>query len=60
MMESVHSIFAAGAGASTKLVRNSLVCDKKIYNPKYPYEYLNGFDDIIKKEQEIIDFYNSK
>ena len=45
MMEEVHSIFAAGAGAVTKLVdyvpagkgRSTI---RRLFNPKYPYEYL--------------------
>ena len=45
MMEELHSIFAAGAGAVTKLVDNTgnAVGSKNIerlFNQKYPYEYL--------------------
>lgn len=40
MMEEVHSIFAAGAGAVTKLVRFPENRIKRIFKPKYPYEYL--------------------
>ena len=45
MMEEVHSIFAAGAGAVTKLVDYSPVDGspryiERMFNPKYPYEYL--------------------
>lgn len=45
MMEEVHSIFAAGAGAVTKLVRYDADKNKgsyitRLFNPKYPYEYL--------------------
>ena len=46
MMEEVHSILSAGAGAVTKLVNLSAGSNKKtvikrIFNPKYPYEYLD-------------------
>ena len=46
MMEEIHSIFAAGAGAVTKLVDNTDPSTEKreisrLFNPKYPYEYLN-------------------
>ena len=46
MMEEVHSIFAAGAGAVTKLVDYTPVdgshCHiERLFNPKYPYEYLD-------------------
>jgi oxygen-independent coproporphyrinogen-3 oxidase len=48
MMEEVHSIFAAGAGAVTKLVeyapaatgKKSVI--RRLFNPKYPYEYLES------------------
>lgn len=48
MMEEVHSIFAVGAGGVTKLVR--MGDDKKkhierIFEPKYPYEYLAADGD---------------
>jgi oxygen-independent coproporphyrinogen-3 oxidase len=54
MMEEVHSILSAGAGAVTKLVNLGIPGMKKpvikrIFNPKYPYEYLqrSGSDDMI-------------
>ena len=43
MMEELHSIFAVGAGAVTKLVREKPDGKRdisRIFNPKYPYEYL--------------------
>lgn len=44
MMEEVHSIFSAGASAVTKFVKYSgegaLSDIKRIFEPKYPYEYL--------------------
>lgn len=44
MMEEVQSIFAVGAGAVTKLVdrgADGKARIKRIFNPKYPYEYLD-------------------
>lgn len=43
MMEELHTIFAVGAGAVTKLVRTDESGKKqikRIFEPKYPYEYL--------------------
>lgn len=45
MMEEIHSIFAAGAGAVTKLVDRKGSCGsgrtiERLFNQKYPYEYL--------------------
>lgn len=47
MMEEVRNVYAAGAGAVTKLVAPALSAglNPKIireFNPKYPYEYLYG------------------
>ena len=56
MMEEVQTIFAVGAGAVTKLVdydpANAQSRIKRIFNPKYPYEYLEraadfGSDDSL-------------
>ena len=46
MMEELHSIFAAGAGAVTKLVDNTGNTAngksiERLFNQKYPYEYLS-------------------
>ncbi len=51
MMEELHSIFAVGAGAVTKLVCKGSPVDGKdhivrIFTPKYPYEYLRDADVI--------------
>lgn len=53
MMEELQIILAAGAGASTKLVdrRNGKI--KRITNHKYPYEYLDRFNDILENKREI-------
>ena len=63
MMEELHSIFAAGAGAVTKLVDNtvedSVPGAKKIvrlFNQKYPYEYL-AEDKSEDFYTEAINFY---
>lgn len=41
MMEELHSVFAVGAGAVTKLVSRDRNYIERIFSPKYPYEYLN-------------------
>ena len=71
MMEEVHSIFAVGAGAVTKLVHHNdySTGDSKIvriFNAKYPYEYLRKAKEKREKPQEckkksfseqVFDFY---
>ena len=66
MMEEIHSIFAAGAGAVTKLVDSHVdpvtgeVTNtiRRLFNPKYPYEYLAA-DSLLEKNAEIEAFYAS-
>ena len=64
MMEEVHSIFAAGAGAVTKAVDYMPVDGSKpfiarYFNEKYPYEYLRG-DNTKQKLEEIEAFYTER
>lgn len=59
MMDETHSVFACGAGAVTKLKNQETAHIDRIYNYKYPYEYINNFDEIIKRKKGILDFYNA-
>ena len=56
MMEEVHSIFAAGAGAVTKLVSGDRSLIKRVAMPKYPYEYLSRefYDRVARERDELI------
>jgi oxygen-independent coproporphyrinogen-3 oxidase len=61
MMEELHSIFAAGAGAVTKLVDNtgkdtSGKSIERLFNQKYPYEYLKE-DRSAEFREAAIKFY---
>lgn len=55
MMEEVQTIFAAGAGAVSKLVdisggeKNLRI--KRVFNPKYPYEYLDRLTKSAETEE---------
>ncbi len=56
MMEELHSIFAVGAGAVTKLVnykKPSIGSSeiKRIFTPKYPYEYLRDAERIREGDE---------
>ena len=31
---------------------------ERIFNFKYPYEYINGFDELISRKTEIGEFYD--
>ena len=62
MMEEAQTVLGVGAGAVTKLVGGEKI--QRIFNPKYPYEYLRQFDgnnsdvsDAKKTSGKILDFY---
>ena len=60
MMEEVHSIFAAGASAVTKLVspmgEQGDCRIERIFEAKYPYEYLKAYEDDSAKAAEYMRF----
>ena len=51
MMEEVHTVLAAGAGAVTKLKDPGSNNVERIFNFKYPYEYINRFDELNEEAQ---------
>ena len=58
MMEETHTVLAVGAGAVTKLrspFNNDL---ERIFNHKYPYEYINRFDELMERKARILSFYD--
>lgn len=64
MMEEVHSIFAAGAGAVSKLVdyvpeTQGKSTIKRLFNPKYPYEYLRA-DTAEEMREATLAFYRER
>ena len=56
IMEEVHTILSAGAGGSTKLVAPAGRIER-IFNYKYPHEYLSGFDTILERKKGVDEFY---
>ncbi len=60
MMDETHSVFAVGAGAVTRLKNQQTGKIERIYNFKYPYEYIDRFDELIDRKKAIIDFYINK
>lgn len=68
MMEEIQTVFAVGAGAVTKLVKSDKPFSserkiKRIFRPKYPYEYLREFScgdgefALEARKKEIIKFF---
>lgn len=59
MMDETHTVLSAGAGAVTKLKNPKTAHIDRIYNYKYPYEYINNFDEVLGRKSKIIDFYEN-
>lgn len=59
MMEECHTVVAVGAGGVTKLCEPGTTNVERIFNFKYPYEYISGFDKIVERKNGIIDFYSA-
>ena len=60
MMEEIHSVLAVGAGAVTRLVDPRTGFIKRVYNFKYPYEYIGRFEEQSGRKQDVRDFYAGK
>lgn len=57
VMDETHTILACGAGAVTKLKSPSIDYLERIFNFKYPYEYISRFDEILHRKNIIPEFY---
>ena len=51
IMEEKQTIIALGGGGSSKLVMGDRI--ERVFNFKDPVEYINRFDEILKKKDEI-------
>lgn len=58
MMEETHTVLAVGAGAVIKLRNPKTKEIERIFNYKYPYEYISGFSEILSRKRRIVEFYN--
>ncbi len=57
IMDETHTILACGASAVTKLREPNGDYIERIFNYKYPYEYINQFEEILRRKQGINEFY---
>ena len=58
MMEECHTILSVGAGAVIKLKAPYGSEIERIYNYKYPYEYIGNFQEILNRKKYISEFYS--
>ncbi|MEF2920173.1 MAG: coproporphyrinogen dehydrogenase HemZ [Acutalibacteraceae bacterium] len=57
IMDETHTILACGAGGVTKLKNSKTGQLERIFDYKYPYEYIDKFDEMLKRKDAIKDFY---
>lgn len=57
MMEECQDIFACGAGAVTKMLVPGTTDIVRVFNYKYPYEYVDRFDTLLANKEKVREFY---
>ena len=57
-MDETHTILACGASAVTKLKSVSDGQIERIFNYKYPFEYISNFDEMIERKKRVEAFYS--
>ena len=57
VMDETHTILACGSGGVTKLRDPGSDFLSRVFNFKYPYEYIGRFDEILKRKSDIKRFY---
>ncbi len=58
IMDETHTILACGAGGVTKLKNSKTGELERIFDYKYPYEYIDKFDEMLKRKDGVKDFYD--
>lgn len=53
IMEELCTILAMGGGGSTKLVKHSSGRIERIFDPKYPLEYIQNIDRVLADKEKI-------
>lgn len=57
IMDETHTILGCGAGAVTKLKQPNGEYLERIFNYKFPYEYTDRFEEMLRRRQGISAFY---
>jgi oxygen-independent coproporphyrinogen-3 oxidase len=58
IMEEAQTILSAGAGGSTKLVADGGKRMQRIFNFKYPTEYIQRFEEVLARKKGVAEFYD--
>ena len=56
-MDETHTVLACGASAVTKLREPDGPYIERIFNYKYPYEYISRFDELAARKDGVLKFY---
>ncbi len=59
IMDETHTILACGASGTTKLKEPNGNYIERIFNYKYPYEYITRFDELIQRKARVNTFYET-
>ena len=57
MMEEYQHILSVGAGSVTKLLSPAIDKIERIFNYKFPFEYISRFDSLLQKKEGITSFF---
>lgn len=55
IMEEAQTIIALGGGGTSKLISGDVI--ERVFNFKDPSEYIRRFDEILRKKNEILNFF---
>ncbi|MDR3552173.1 MAG: coproporphyrinogen dehydrogenase HemZ [Clostridia bacterium] len=57
IMDETHTILSCGAGGVSKLRQPGGGRIERIFNFKYPYEYISRFEQILDKKKQVTELY---
>jgi oxygen-independent coproporphyrinogen-3 oxidase len=57
IMDETHTILSTGAGGVTKIRQPHGSRIERVFNFKYPYEYISRFDQILDKKKKVLNIY---
>lgn len=59
MMDETHTVLGVGAGAVTKLKCPDGDYLERVFNYKFPYEYIDRFEEMLNRKQQVVTFYEA-
>ena len=57
IMDETQTILACGAGAVSKVKDPNSENLKRIFNFKFPYEYVSRYSEMLERKEQVKDFY---